>query len=551
MSLARLPVPPYPRHLMPNKYIIYFSTSIVFLLKNADYIKKRTIKDSQLSNLEETARNYYQNGEYAQALSVWLELLHNFPKRDDYLLSCGNCFDALGNKNAAAKYYLKAHKANKKSLPALTNLATACYETDNLQAAEKYSRQALRLDAENLPALINLGNVLYRQKNYAAALQYYQRAAALQPDYYVAEINLANTYFDLQDYTSAAKHAKAAAVLDSQSAQAWTLLGNAAQENGRVDEALEAFAKAAEIDSSDPWIYNYLSQVYQKKSLWKEALENGWQAVEKSGGEDAHHINFGYLLYETSLEKADSLSRDYAWKWLEKYPENPIAKHMGQALSDGHSELTAPPEYVRNIFDVFAADFERVLHDLEYCAPDLIQDFLKEIYGEKKHPKMKILDAGCGTGLCGVFLKKYASFRGLDGVDLSAGMLREAAAKKVYNKLICQDIVLFLNGVSAGYELVVSADVFTYIGNLKNLFLALRGALKKNGRVIFSISENSLNDSDWFLHISGRFLHRREYIENLLLQTGFSLEKIRRAKLRNEGDSEVWGYVVAAQKRGF
>ena len=125
-----------------------------------------------MSGLEETARSHYQNGEYAQALSAWLQLSQNFPRRDDYLVSSGNCFDALGDKKAAAGYYLKAHKVNKKSLPALTNLAIACYETDDLKAAEKYSRQALKLDAESLPALINLGNVLYRKKDYAAALQY-------------------------------------------------------------------------------------------------------------------------------------------------------------------------------------------------------------------------------------------------------------------------------------------------------------------------------------------------------------------------------------------
>lgn len=185
-----------------------------------------------MSGLEETARSHYQNGEYAQALSAWLELSQNFPGRDDYLVSSGNCFDALGDKKAAAGYYLKAHKVNKKSLPALTNLAIACYETGDLKAAEKYSRRALKLDAESLPALINLGNVFYRRKDYAAALQYYRQAAELRSGYYVAEINLANTYFELRDYAAAAKHAESAAALDSGSVQAWTLLGNAALENG-------------------------------------------------------------------------------------------------------------------------------------------------------------------------------------------------------------------------------------------------------------------------------------------------------------------------------
>lgn len=69
----------------------------------------------------------------------------------------------------------------------------------------------------------------------------------------------------------------------------------------------------------------------------------------KSGGDEAHHINFGYLLYEASLEKADSLCGGYARKWLEKYPENPVVRHMGKALSDGRSAPVAPPGYVRDI----------------------------------------------------------------------------------------------------------------------------------------------------------------------------------------------------------
>ena len=506
-------------------------------------------KDSHLSGTEAAAKELYQRGEYAQALALWQKLLQKSPGRADWLVCCGNCLDALGNKKAAAECYLKAHKADKKSLPALTNLATVCYETGDMKSAEKYSRRALKCDSENLSALINLGNILYSRKDYPGALSYYLKAASLKPGYYVAEINLANTYFDLHDYAGAARHARNAAAADSRSVQARTLLGNAALETDDADTALKAFSEALQIDSADPWIYNYLSQAYQKKSLWKEALENGWQAVEKSGGNEAHHINFSYLLYEASLEKADFLSRVYAAKWLAGYPENPVVKHMGKALSDGRSAPSAPPGYVRDVFDVFAPDFERVLHSLEYRAPDLVFGFLKEIYGEKKHPKMKILDAGCGTGLCGRFLKKYASFRGLEGVDLSPEMLKEAAAKKVYNKLICHEIVDWLNSVDRRYDLIVSADVFTYFGDLGNLFSALSGALKKDGRVIFTVSENSINDSDWFLHVSGRFLHRRGYIEKLLSETGFETEKISREKLRNEGDSEVWGYVISARKK--
>ncbi len=502
-----------------------------------------------MSNLENMAQEYYQKGEFPLALSAWLELAQSNPEKEDYYICAGNCFDAMGNKESAVKCYLKAYKQNKKSLPAISNLATAYYELENLEEAKKYSCLALKYDSENLSALINLGNVFYRQKKYDEALEYYKKAVEINEDYFVAVINLANTYFDLKDYDASLRYAKQATKLDSKALQAWTLVGNSALETGDYDEALSAFLEAEKIDSADPWIHNYLSQAYQKKSLWKNALENGWQAVEKSGGEESHHINFGYLLYEAKLEKQDSLCAKYVKIWQEKYGENKIVLHTSKALSDGRSEDVAPAEYVRNIFDVFAPDFEQVLHGLEYHAPDLIFRFLQEIYGAKRYFGLRILDAGCGTGLCGKFLKKYASFRGLIGVDLSSGMLKEAAAKKIYNQLICQDIIEHLECQKSSYDLIVAADVFTYIGDMEKLFSALYDSLKKNGRVIFTVSENSINDSDWFLHASGRFLHSIKYVENLLEKNGFLEEKISREKLRNEGDSEVFGYVISAQKR--
>lgn len=499
---------------------------------------------------DDIARLYYQNKEYEKAFAAYLELIEIFPERDDLYISCGNCCDVFGNKHTAIQYYLKAYKLNKKSLPALTNLATACYEIDDLKSAEKYCRKALRLDSENVSAMIIFGNIMYRRKEYAEALNYYLKAAELKPDYFIAELNLANTYFDLKNYDLSLLHAKRSTELESASIQAWTLRGNSALEIQDFEEALTAFLSALKLDSEDPWLYNYLSQVYQKKGMWKAALENGWMAVEKSNGSDDQHINFGYLLYEAELEKADSLIKHYAKIWQEKYSDNQIVSHTSSAIQNNASVTAANSGYVRNIFDVFAPDFEQVLSGLEYRAPDLISGFLEEIYGTESKPKLRILDAGCGTGLCGKFLKNYAGWFGLDGVDLSAGMLKEAKAKKVYSHLYQEELVAYLQSRKSRYDLIVSADVFTYIGNLENLFLAAASALKKNGRLVFTVTENSVNNEDWFLHASGRFLHKKKYIERLLKKAGFQIEKINREKLRREGDAEVMGYVISSCKTG-
>lgn len=501
-----------------------------------------------LPNLEDIAKSYYRKHQYTEAAEAYGKLIKQFPKRDDLFISCGNCFDALNDKKSAIEFYQKALHINKKSTVALANLSTAYYEIGDYNLSEKYCLKALKIDALNAPVLINLGNIKYQKSDYCQALNFYQKAALAKPDYYIAEINIANTFYDLKNYAEAIQYAQKSLALDSKNHMTHTILGNAYLELEDYDQAVASFLHALQLDSNDPWIYNSLSQAYQKKSLWIDALSCGWQAIEKSHNDDAHHINFGYMLYEAALEKQDSLAHDYAQKWLEQYSDNQIVVHMGNAILDDKQIKVANDKYVKDIFDIFAPDFESVLQGLEYQAPTLISGFLSEIYAENSKPKLRILDAGCGTGLCGNFLKKYASWRGLTGVDLSPKMLEIAASKKLYNKLIPAELVSFLEGQNQAYDLIVSADVFTYLGDLDNLFKGLFQALKNKGRVVFSVSENDQNSEDFFLHVSGRFLHNKNYIENLLQKNGFKIERSLRERLRNEGENEVVGYIFSAQK---
>ena len=80
-------------------------------------------KDSHLSGTEEAAKELYQRGEYAQALALWQKLLQKSPGRADWLVCCGNCLDALGNKKAAGDtvtIVVKRHNENMYSDVTLT-----------------------------------------------------------------------------------------------------------------------------------------------------------------------------------------------------------------------------------------------------------------------------------------------------------------------------------------------------------------------------------------------------------------------------------------------
>ncbi len=500
-----------------------------------------------MQKMEEKAVACYQKKNYVAALRSFLKVLAKDPKRDDILVYIANCYDGLGQKEEAASYYSKALRAEKSSDIAAANLAIILYELNDYAGARRYAEKALKINPTNASALSVLGNVAYQKKHPDQALRYYQQAMDVQRDFYTAVVNAASIYFERKDYATAYFYAKRAVQSYPQSVEAGNLLAGICIELGYADEAVLVLAALYKKNPGDCWLCNMLSQAFQQKKEYDRALEMGWRAVVLSKGNSDQQINFGYLLYEIAIESPGTDVLTYIRRWQQEYPKDPVAAHMAAAmLNSGHVSQIGRG-YVQDIFDAFADDFEEVLGDLDYAVPSLMRKTLEALAQNEKLKKMKILDAGCGTGLCGAYLRKYAKFRGLDGVDISEKMLAVAARKKIYTHLYNQDLNKFLSHRENIYDLINAADVLTYFGELGGLFVLLYEALKPGGRVLFSISENSVG-GNYFLHMSGRFLHSSNYVENGLKKRGFIIEKMTRVKLRNEGEKEVWGWIVMARK---
>ena len=83
----------------------------------------------------------------------------------------------------------------------------------------------------------------------------------------------------------------------------------------------------------------------------------------------------------------------------------------------------------------------------------------------------KVLDIGCGTGLVGVNLRNSTAL--LHGVDISPKMIAVARTKDLYDALLTGDVHAVLNDLVHGsYDLIVAADVFTYIGDIRAVLRA-------------------------------------------------------------------------------
>lgn len=427
--------------------------------------------------------------------------------------------------------------------------ASKFYHDGNYAKATGYSRKALKYDPQNISALTLMGNLCFLQKDYLNAMDFYGQIYELDPTYILNLLNLANACFELKDYDQCCKFSLQVLTKEENHKMALSLLGNSYLAEDRLQDSIAVFKRLLTVDPQDIWTRNSLSQAYQKMGSYDLAFEHAWQAVVLSSGEDSQQLNLGYLLYEIALENGVENIRSQVEKWRNNYSGNPLVNYMSCALENDPGVQIADSDYLRSVFDNFAEGFENILAGLDYQAPQLIEGFLAAIYGSQKSPKLRILDAGCGTGLCGKFLKKYACWRGLDGVDISSQMLAHAADKKLYARLYCQDLMDLLDHKPERYDLICAADVFTYFGELDSLFYALHKSLCRKGRVIFTATKNDVNSNDWFLHYSGRFQHHHNYLCQVLETHGFRIEKLQEEILRTEGGKPVWGYVVAAVKK--
>ena len=507
-----------------------------------------------MEELEQKALEFLKNRDYEKAAKLYLQLAVQFPQTEKFLIAAGNCYDCLGDKKVALGLYRKALNINPQALPALINIATIYYELKKYEKVVEFSTSALEINPDNFSALLNLGNAHYAQGHYEDALVYYRKMHKLNPNSYNALLNLANTYYNLAKFKEALQFARIAIEKRPTSSEAYIIAGNSLIELTNNDEASSCLKKAAELSPDSYWLCSSLANLFQKMGNWKQCLYYAWRVFSLKGKNVSadDHISFAYFLYEVLDEKADEecriLVHKYLERWEKAYPDNPIVHHACAALRNEQNVQTMDLFYVKNLFDGFALSFDEILTELDYEVPTLIAEAVKDNLKTKIFNKRRILDLGCGTGLCAQALKKYFPNEEFHGVDISEKMLNVAGQKNLYKELYATDILSFLENNETVYHAVVSGDVLTYMGDLKPLFRKLVGAIKFNGFFCFSITKNTDNNNDYFLTPSGRFVHTLAYVQRLLTYSGLKTLSVKETVLRHEGAKEVIGYIILTQK---
>lgn len=467
---------------------------------------------SDWSNELEKALLHQKKGEMTEAHAIIKNILPSLqqalrdnPKQAELHNNLGNAYKLLGNINDALQHYHEALRLKSPYPEAHNNLGTLLYKMGVFEKAIEHFEKSLRMDPHAGNTHYNLALALIQQNRLLEASTHFEATLQYYPNHHGATHNLGIAYTILKNYPAAEPLLIKAIKEEPHNIQALYHLGLVQNGLGKFDDAKKTYENILKLDNKHANTHHNLA-----------TLELHFNDPEKA----LHHYKEAYQ-YD---------------------PNNVTAKHMIAALSGETLPEGAPIEYTRALFNQYAYNYdEHVKSTLQYQVPSLLRSIIAPYALGSTHP-WKVLDLGCGTGLCAPQFSDLAAH--LTGVDVSENMIQIAKQRGGYDKLIVDDAIHYLSTQHQRFDLIIAADVLVYMGDLTHLFTLVKQALRPNG--IFCFSNESLHENKpYMLQKTGRYAHQSEYIQTLCKQLDFSILVEKPATLRLQDNSPIEGRLWA------
>ncbi|OGT43745.1 MAG: hypothetical protein A3F13_08390 [Gammaproteobacteria bacterium RIFCSPHIGHO2_12_FULL_40_19] len=549
--------------------------------REGNFSAARILYESYLSNHPDDADALHAFGvllaqcqEYSDALIKIEAAIEKKPHQATYYNSLGNVFRRLLQSDKAVKAYQKAIKIQPDYAVAYNNLGTMFYAQKKLTAAQQAYEKAIALKNDYADAVVNLGILFTELENDRDAMLHLKKALDINPQLFTALNQLSDlylrhdqfdeaialllksltqspqnialnhrlgvAYFRKKDFESAKIQFEAVLMLDHKYPEVNQYIANTLLEMGDHEKALHYYFCQLEIN---PWFetcYNIGVLLMMKERL-KEALLYFHKAEQMDPHDVATQLNLGSIY----LKKNDIHQAIVCYqKANDIKPDDAEIQHILSALTQQKIPDNSPAEYVTHLFDQYAAYYEKHLTDvLKYDVPKKFLNVMQLEYPFLSECRWQIVDLGCGTGLCGPLFKPFS--RKLIGVDLSDNMLQIAKQKNCYDKCILDDVVASLNRFSA-VDLILAADVFTYIGDLAPVFSGAKNALLGGGLFIFTVEKTTAEN--FVLQTSIRYAHSKDYLGALIALHHFEVMRFENVELRKQNNNPVEGYLVLLKR---
>jgi predicted TPR repeat methyltransferase len=498
-----------------------------------------TFSGSDIEQLVLLGLQQHHEGQLRDAAEIYRRVLKHQPRNADALRLLGVIARQEGRFDEAVEMIRQSIAIDPRRAEAHHNLGDGLQSQGKLDEAITAYSKAVELRPDWAEAHGALGNALRERGNLDRALEEFKRVVQLRPGLASGFLSLAKAFHE-QGQRGKAIAAYATAIgLKPDWADAHDGMGNLLWDEGRLEEAIANYSRAIEINPGHLLANWSMGKILYRSERMDESLVCFKRAVDLNpNNPKAHYFLARFLEKAGRSEEARAAYREA----IRLSPDTPEWRFKLAALSGDGSVSTAPARYIRELFDEYAGTFERhLVEKLKYQAP---QQMLESVRAATDRKDLKILDLGCGTGLCGQEFRPYA--QNLVGVDLSPAMIRASHARGIYDRLITGELITTLHDSPATYDLIVAGDVLIYVGDLTDFMPAVAGALRSGG--LFAGSIENYQGPGFFLHSEGRFAHSLDYVRQRAAACGLAEVSARQAALRRNAEIDVAGWIVVFGK---
>lgn len=432
---------------------------------------------------------------------------------------------------------------NEQQIRAFLKLAMEHHQNGRLADAERMYRQVLRWQPNNADAYHLLGLLAAQLDEFDEALALFARAIELDPRTPELHANRGNVLRIKSRLDEAEAAFTRALSLRPDFPEGLMNLATVRRNRGNLEDAEKLLRRALELRPNWPAAQINLANVVSARGRFEEATALYLSALDA----EPHYVNAYESLARAAARSGRTAEAAAAFeRLLVVDPDNVNARYLLAACRSDPDCEKAPDDYVRRLFDDYAARFDESMEQLRYCAPRLMAERLTS--SVIPDGSRVVLDAGCGTGLCGPLLKPFA--RHLVGVDLSAGMLAEAAKRNLYDELAEVELGRYLAEHRSTFDIIASTDTLVYTGRLKELIEAAVGALRTGGHFVCTLEAlpESPQSPPYQLMPSGRFSHRAAYVRDVLEDAGLIITALDPIVPRFEGGQAVGGLALIGRR---
>lgn len=483
-------------------------------------------------------------------------------------------FHRQGDLGKAHFYYSKVLAEDESHHISQHHLSVIKFELGDYDAALKLQNALINTHPAKAGYFNNRGNTYLRLGELERAIQDFDQAIALEFQTAEFHVNRANTWATMHRLDEALADLNQAIALSPDLTMAFANRANLFIDTSRLPEALSDINQALKLEPANVQFHCFKAHILAKLKRYQDAQAQYRLTCEMDPSFELAHLKWADLMvrmheYPQAVEvlRTANLHHPQSSTCLLLLAEvhavlgetNLAAAYFAQArqlnpkdeLVDFHAAANlglpppaqAPIRYVVNLFDSYAHHFEMELQqDLAYDSPSHL---LAQLRRHASTPFSSALDLGCGTGLVAQTFK--ACCADIDGLDVSVQMLQKAKATQLYRHLHHEEAhAFFLQRHRQSYDLVVSADMLIYIGQLDALFEGVAQILNAKGWFSFTIEATSA--PMYALKQSKRYGHAVRYVEDQARQAGLELVAVEGDIIRLEQPQAVRGFNVLLRK---